>query len=69
MWPSYPDERPTERDGLQPLRTGLTPERATDTYAALANPHTYAFFIGERGWTPDQFEEWLADSLPRLLLP
>lgn len=52
-----------------PLRTGLTPERATDTYAALANPHTYAFFIGERGWTPDQFEEWLADSLPRLLLP
>jgi AcrR family transcriptional regulator len=52
-----------------PLRAGVTPERATDTYAALANPTMYAFLTGQRGWTPDQFEEWLADSLARLLLP
>ena len=52
-----------------PLRTGLTPERAQDTYAALANPSTYAFCVGQRGWTPEQFEEWLDDSLARLLLP
>ena len=37
--------------------------------AALANPTMYAFFTGQRGWTPDQFEEWLADSLAQLLLP
>jgi len=52
-----------------PLRDGVTPELATDTYAALANPTTYAFFTGQRGWTPEQFEEWLVDSLARLLLP
>ncbi len=52
-----------------PLRTGLTPERAHDTYAALANPSTYAFCVGQRGWTPEQFEEWLDDSVARLLLP
>lgn len=52
-----------------PLRAGLTPERANDTYAALSNPASYAFFVGQRGWTPEQFEEWLDDSLARLLLP
>lgn len=51
------------------LRSGFTPEHATDTYAALANPSTYAFCIGQRGWTPEQFEEWLDDSIARLLLP
>jgi AcrR family transcriptional regulator len=52
-----------------PLREGLTPEVAADTYSALSNPTTYAFFTRQRGWTPDQFEEWLAESLTRLLLP
>lgn len=52
-----------------PLRPGLTPEIAADTYSALSNPITYAFFTRQRGWTPDQFEEWLAESLARLLLP
>jgi AcrR family transcriptional regulator len=51
-----------------PLRPGLTPEVAADTYSALSNPATYAFFTRQRGWTPDQFEEWLADCLARLLL-
>jgi AcrR family transcriptional regulator len=52
-----------------PLRDGLTPDGAADTYSALANPTTYAFLIAERGWSPDRFEEWLGDSLARLLLP
>lgn len=52
-----------------PLRDGLTPTDAADTYAALANPDTYTFFTGDRGWTPERFEEWLAESLTRLLLP
>jgi AcrR family transcriptional regulator len=52
-----------------PLREHLTPSEAADTYAALANPTTYAFLTGDRGWSPERFEEWLADSLIRLLLP
>jgi AcrR family transcriptional regulator len=52
-----------------PLRAGLTPEVAADTYSALANPTTFAFFTRQRGWTPDQFEEWLGECLIRLLLP
>lgn len=52
-----------------PLRDGLTTEQAADTYATLASPETYAFLTGTRGWTPQRYEEWLADSLRRLLLP
>ena len=52
-----------------PLRAGLTRTDAADTYAALANPETYAFFTSARGWSPERFESWLRDSLTRLLLP
>jgi AcrR family transcriptional regulator len=50
------------------LRKGLTPDEAADTYSALANPSTYAFLIGERGWTPEKFQRWLAETLTRILL-
>lgn len=52
-----------------PIRSSLTRTDAADTYAALANPESYAFLTGERGWSPERFEQWLADSLTRLLLP
>lgn len=52
-----------------PLRHGLTPDDAAATYSALANPTTYMFLIVERGWSADRFEQWLGDSLARLLLP
>ncbi len=52
-----------------PLREELTPEEAAATYSALSNPSTYALLVGERGWTPHHFEQWLGDSLTLLLLP
>ena len=52
-----------------PLREGLTADNAAATYSALSNPSTYALLVGERGWTPDDFEQWLGDSLTLLLLP
>jgi len=52
-----------------PLAKGLTVDDAAATYAALANPTNYAFLTGERGWTPQRFERWLADTLTRALLP
>jgi AcrR family transcriptional regulator len=51
-----------------PLREGLTPEDAAATYSALSNPSTYALLVGERGWSADHFQQWLGDSLTRLLL-
>ena len=51
-----------------PLRSGLRPEDAAATYSALASPETYAFFVCSKGWSAERFEEWLADSLARLLL-
>lgn len=52
-----------------PLREGLTPDQAADIYSALANPETYLLLTTHHGWTPDQFQTWLADSLQQLLLP
>lgn len=52
-----------------PLRDGLTPVDAADTYSALSNPNTYALLLGERGWSADKFEDWLGASLTLLLLP
>lgn len=51
-----------------PLRDGLTPAAAADTYSAMANPATFAFLTRDRGWTPEHFEAWLGESLTRLLL-
>lgn len=52
-----------------PLRDGLTSEEAADTYSALASPEIFAFLVGDRGWTADRFELWLAGTLSRTLLP
>lgn len=50
------------------LRDRLQPESAVDTYAALCNIDVYLLLTGERGYTPDQVEDWWRDSLTRLLL-
>ncbi len=52
-----------------PLRDGLSAAQATDTYSALANPTTFAFLTKQRGWSAEQYQTWLGDSLIRLLLP
>lgn len=52
-----------------PLRPALTPDDAAATYSALSNPNTYALLVGERGWSPDKFEHWLAESIESLVLP
>ena len=48
------------------LRTTL--EEATDIYWGLASPELYGLLVRTRGWSPDRYESWLADSLERLLL-
>ncbi len=52
-----------------PLRDGMSAAQAAATYGALANPATYAELTSHRGWSPEQYEKWLGDTLTLLLLP
>jgi AcrR family transcriptional regulator len=42
---------PVERDGLW----------------ALTSPDVYLLLVGESGWSPDQYEAWMAETLERLV--
>ena len=50
------------------LREGMDEARARDTYAAVSNVDVYQVLTHERGWTPDQVEQWWAETLALLLL-
>src|SRR3954470_6211226 len=50
------------------LRKGLDVEKATDLLWTLNHPSQWWLLVGERGWTPQAFEEWLADSFCEQLL-
>jgi AcrR family transcriptional regulator len=51
-------------DRLQP---GLTVKNATDVYVALERPEIYEELVLERGWSPDQYQRWLARTLTQQL--
>ncbi len=48
--------------GKTPLKPGLTIESATEILWALSSPELYRLLVRERGWTPDRYENWLAES-------
>ena len=50
------------------LRDGVDVDRARDLYAALSNVDVYLVLTHERGWTPEQVEEWWVETLTGLLL-
>jgi AcrR family transcriptional regulator len=41
---------------------------ATDILWALNHPNLYALLAGERGWSPERYEQWLVDLLCAQLL-
>ncbi|MBK8024000.1 MAG: TetR/AcrR family transcriptional regulator [Chloroflexi bacterium] len=51
------------------LRPDLSQERAAAVYLALTQAEVYQEFIGGFGWSPDEYEIWLADILKQQLLP
>lgn len=51
------------------LRAGLTTETATATVLAVTSMEAYDEVVGHRGWTHDQYEDWLAETLRVALLP
>ena len=55
-----------DADGLRP---GLTVEEAADVIWATNSPELYVLLTAERNWTADHYEDWLADTWRRLLLP
>jgi len=54
-----------ERGGL---RDDLTPERAADIIVTLGSFATFDSLVTTHGWTHDQYETWLADTLQHSLL-
>ena len=49
------------------LRVGV--KRGADIMWTLNHPDLWHLLVGERGWTPDAFEAWFADTLCAQLLP
>jgi AcrR family transcriptional regulator len=45
------------------LADGLDVATATDILWALNHPSLYSLLAGERGWSPDQYEQWLGDLI------
>jgi AcrR family transcriptional regulator len=44
------------------LRPGLGVTRATDVLWTLNHPDLWLLLVGERGWTPEQWERWFVDT-------
>jgi hypothetical protein len=51
------------------LRPDLDACRATAILLALAQPEVYRELVKESGWSPDEYEAWLAETLKEQLLP
>jgi hypothetical protein len=45
------------------LRTDLEPRRARDIVWALIAPEVYELLVNDRDWSPDEYEQWLAQAL------
>ncbi len=51
------------------LRAGLSIDEAADVIWATNSSELYVLLTVERGWSPERYERWLADTWCRLLLP
>jgi len=52
-----------------PLPDGMDQATAVDIALALQSPELIMFLTGQRGWSPDKYEQWLANALISELLP
>ena len=55
-------------DDKRALRPGLDVERAADVLWALNNPEVWQLLVVLRGWSPDEYERWSADTAVAQLL-
>lgn len=50
------------------LRPELSLDEVADIIWSMNAPEFYLLLVAQRGWSPDQFADWLADAWCRLLL-
>lgn len=65
---SFTAQRSTMVERLGALGPDLDPTEAADFVYLLMSPDTHRILTVERGWTPEQYEAWLARALRRTLL-
>jgi AcrR family transcriptional regulator len=51
------------------LRKGLNRTQATEMLWGMTSPELYLLYTRDRGWTDEQYTQWLMETLIRLLLP
>ena len=51
------------------LRAGISDEKAAETVWAITSPDLFNLLVVDRGWSLEQYRQWLGDTLVRLLLP
>jgi hypothetical protein len=55
-------------DRIGALAPGLDVARATDILWTLNHPDVWLLLVDERGWTPEEFEDWFAETTCQQLL-
>jgi AcrR family transcriptional regulator len=70
LWPQGPDPRFTVLSAAAKalvakpgVREGLSAQHAADVLFGLISPELYLLLVRDRGWTPDQWEQWTYDTL------
>ena len=59
----------TAMKGAGRLRADLDDLRAADMLWVLAGPDVHRLLRDQRGWTAEEYRDWLADTINSLLLP
>ncbi|HMG25638.1 MAG TPA: TetR/AcrR family transcriptional regulator [Acidimicrobiia bacterium] len=49
------------------LKPGLRERDAADLIHVLMSPELYGLLVGDRGWTPERYQQWLATTLTQQL--
>ena len=60
--------RPALADLATTARLRLDQEQAADIVWATNAAELYQLLVGQRGWTPQRYEQFLTDTWQRLLL-
>jgi AcrR family transcriptional regulator len=76
LWARIQTEyRANQRAVVEPLANagglapGLDVERAADILWTINHPNTWQLLVGERGWTPEEYERWSGAAAVAQLLP
>lgn len=75
LWSQVADRRARDMHALATdlaatgeLRAGLTLEETADVLWSMNAAEYYILLVHDRGWSPQRFEQWLAEAWRRLLL-